>query len=109
MINETEARAAVGSSAWFNGNPPKDGTPIVAVGRVISRGECSTTVDSFVALIRWGQCRSGHVGWLFDRIGMTVARTPDDEVVVDWWLPMPHTVQTEPQPPTAYVADGEKP
>lgn len=84
-----EDGADVGCSAWLDGNPPKDGTPIVAIGRIIWRDEYSTSVDSFVAAIRWLKDQSGYECWHFDRDGMTVARTLDDEVMVDWWLPMP--------------------
>ena len=89
--------AAVACSAWLDGNPLKDGTPIVAIGRVIWRDEYSTSVDSFVALIRWEKDQSGYECWHFDRDGMTVARTLDDEVMVDWWLPLPSNDPAEPR------------
>ena len=94
-ITEQNPASGVGWSAWLDGDPPKDGTPIVAIGRVIWRDEYSTSVDSFVALIRWEKDRSGYEGWHFDRDGMTVARTLDDEVMVDWWLPLPSNDQSE--------------
>lgn len=68
---ETPRPAPVRCSAWLDGNPPKDGTPIVAIGRVIWRDEYSTLVDSFVAHIRWEKDQSGYEGWHFDRDGMT--------------------------------------
>jgi len=74
---------------WQEVNPPKDGTAIVAVGRVIWSDEFSTTADSFVAAIRWEKDQSGYEGWHFERDGMTVARTLDDEVLVDWWALLP--------------------
>lgn len=86
---QTETPRPVRCSAWLGGNAPKDGTPIVAIGRVIWHDEYSTSVDSFVAVIRWLKDQSGYEGWHFDRDGMTVARTLDDEVMVDWWLPLP--------------------
>ena len=86
---KTQEAAAVGWNRWLDGNPPKDGTPIAAIGRVIWSDEYSTSVDSFVALIRWEKDQSGYEGWHFDKDGMTVIRTLDDEVMVDWWLPLP--------------------
>lgn len=87
-MNQQALRLAIGAAAWLTADPPKDGTTIVAIGRVISRGVCSTSVDRFVAAIRWLKDQSGHEGWHFDREGSTVSRL-DDEVIVDWWLPMP--------------------
>lgn len=38
---------------WNTTEPPKDGSVIVAVGRVIVTDEISTSVDAFVADVRW--------------------------------------------------------
>jgi hypothetical protein len=95
--NQTASAPAVASSVWLDGNTAlKDGTSIVAIGRVIWCDEYSTAVDGFVAAIRWIKDQSGYEGWHFDRDGMTVARTLDDEVMVDWWLPMPSNARSEP-------------
>jgi len=81
--------AALSSSAWLDGSTaPKDGTEIVAIGPVIYQDEFSTAVDSFVAAIRWVDVPGKYEGW-HDRNGLAVARMLDDEVRVDYWLPMP--------------------
>ena len=46
-------------------------------------------MDSFVAAVRWIKDQSNYEGWHYDRDGMTVARTLDDEVKVDWWAHFP--------------------
>lgn len=74
---------------WNTNEPPKDGTTIIVVGRVIWSDEFSTCVDSFVAAVRWIKDQSNYEGWHYDRDGMTVARTLDDEVKVDWWAHFP--------------------
>jgi len=73
---------------WQTNEPPKDGTVIVAVGRVVW-SEFSTSVDRFVAAIRWEKDSSGYEGWHYSRDGLTVAREPGDEVKVDWWANFP--------------------
>jgi hypothetical protein len=77
------------STCWNTNDPPKDGTAIIVVGRVIFGDELSTVVDSFVAAVRWTKEGSGFEGWHFDRDGMSVARTLEDEVKVDWWAAYP--------------------
>lgn len=92
---------------WSQYEPPKDGRFIVAIGRVIYRASlaeeddgvleadavgCCTCVDSFVALIHWsGEGRGA--GWHYPARGpspgLSVARTLDDEVVIDFWLEDP--------------------
>ena len=74
---------------WLDGSTaPKDGTEIVAVGRVIWSDECTTTVDSFVEAIHWLNDPTGHEGW-HDRNGISLDRMMDDDVRVDYWMPMP--------------------
>ena len=74
---------------WQTNEPPKDGTVIVAVGRVIWSDEFSTSVDQFVAAIRWEKDSSGYEGWHYNRDGMVLATTLQDEVKVDWWANFP--------------------
>jgi hypothetical protein len=74
---------------WNTTEPPKDGSTIVAVGRVIFSDEFSTTCESFVASVRWIKDQSNYEGWHFAKDGITVAQTLEDEVKIDWWLPYP--------------------
>jgi hypothetical protein len=77
----------VGSSGWLDGSTaPKDGSYIVAVGRVIYSDDFTTCVDSFVAKITWRA--EPNEGWHYDN-NMSVANMLGDEVRVDYWLPMP--------------------
>lgn len=80
------------SPLWNTSEPPKDGTTIIVVGRVIWSDDISTCVDSFVAAVRWIKDSSNYEGWHYDRDGMTVARTLDDEVKIDWWAHFPKEV-----------------
>lgn len=81
--------AAEWQTKWNKTEPPKDGSVIVAVGRVIVTDEISTFVESFVAAVRWEKDQSGYEGWHYNRDGMTVARALDDEVKIDWWTEYP--------------------
>jgi hypothetical protein len=83
------AEVAVISSPWLDGSTaPKDGTEIVAIGRVIYNDECTTTAERFVAAVRWVDEPWRSVGWHIKN-GLAIAQTLDDEVIVDYWLPMP--------------------
>ena len=75
--------------SWKTNNPPKDGTTIVAIGRVISRDEFSTCVEPFVKAVRWEKDSSGYEGWHLADDGMVLACSLDDKVVIDYWNPMP--------------------
>lgn len=79
--------AALSSSAWLDGSSaPKDGTPIVAVGKVVYSDDCCTVADPFVLKVHWRTEPSE--GWHTDD-GLSVARMVGDEVIIHYWLPMP--------------------
>jgi hypothetical protein len=74
-------------SEWNKDAAPLDGTAIVAVGRVIWEDEFSTSCESFVAEVRWtNPC--GQAGWHHTN-GLAVARTLEDVVIIDYWMPYP--------------------
>lgn len=76
--------------AWMETEPPKDGTPICAIGRLIYRDDDGlTTVDPFFASILWEKDSSNYDGWHFHSNGMCVAQTLEDEVFIDHWFPIP--------------------
>ena len=77
------------SPHWSASEPPKDGTAIVAIGRVILTDGISTIVEHFVSAIRWEKDPSGYEGWHYKRDGMTVARDMYDVVKVNWWSHFP--------------------
>lgn len=77
------------TTVWNTTPPPQDGTVIVAIGRVIYSDEFSTSVDPFVAALVWEMDNSRYEGWHTQKDRMSVARTLDDEVKIDWWLPFP--------------------
>jgi hypothetical protein len=89
-ITPEALNAPTQTGPWNTNEPPKDGTAIVVIGRVISRDEFSTCVDSFVAAVRWVKDESEYEGWHFAHSGMVVARTLEDEVKVDWWAHFPN-------------------
>ena len=77
-------------SGWRKGDTaPRDGVAVVAIGRVIWDDSVSVSVDGFTAAIRWLKGSSGYEGWYWDKDGLTVAQCPSDEVMIDWWMPMP--------------------
>lgn len=71
--------------------PPK-GRPIVAVGRIISADEFSTSVAPFCAVVIWEKGNSFE-GWFYFfteyQTRLSVARQLDDEVKIDYWADMP--------------------
>jgi len=73
---------------WRKDEPPK-GRAIVAVGRIIQHDEISTYADPLVAAIVWMKDDSGYEGWHYCHSVLTVARTLDDEVMVDYWNEIP--------------------
>lgn len=90
---------AVASSAWLDGkSAPKDGTLIVAVGRVIYGDDISTSVAPFCTAIRWTKEEGQYEGW-HTRENMSIAQMLADEVIIDYWLPYPSNDQAHRQPP----------
>jgi len=88
VATAADERRAI-NRVWSTFEPPKDGSFIVAVGRVISSDECFTSVDPFVAAVYWEKDSSGYEGWHFRDTGMVVACSLDDEVKIDYWNPYP--------------------
>ncbi len=84
-------RAEVDRKLWATCEPLKDGSPIVAIGRVIMHDSQDgwTCVDPFVAAVRWEKDASGYEGWHFIRDGMVLASSLEDEVRIDFWNPYP--------------------
>jgi hypothetical protein len=74
--------------AWQTSEPPKDGTVIVVFGRVIwSDGVC-TEVEPLFGQMRWSENLGESKGWHYLN-GISVARTLEDEVLIDYWLEAP--------------------
>lgn len=82
-------------SAWHTTPAPKDGTVIVAVGRVIGcePDDSGGSVTAFSGAVRWQEIartkNGGHWFWADESDGLVVARDTRDQVVIDWWLPHP--------------------
>lgn len=78
-------------NTWKSECPPKDGTPIVVVGRVIFSDGLLTSVDPLCSQIFWSKPESGYEGWCF-HLGagqLAVASQLNDEVVIDHWIELP--------------------
>jgi len=76
-------------AGWKTTEPPKDGSTIVAIGRVIITEDICTSVDAFLGEISWLKDKSGYTGWHFRETGMTIARALDDKVMIDLWIETP--------------------
>jgi len=92
--NETSREELIikqGLPTWNTENPPKDGSPIVVVGRVIYADEFSTTVQSFSGAVTWRKTESDFEGWMwyFGEYPTAVQQTLEDEVKIDFWMPFP--------------------
>lgn len=79
------------TAPWRTDEPPQDGTPIVAIGKVMYDDEGCTVAQPFVAAITWGSTRFQDIktGWHFWQDGMSVPSTTEDKVIIHQWLPMP--------------------
>lgn len=72
---------------WRNDEPPRDGTVIVALGRVLWQAELVRVSEPFTAAVRW---QAGDFPcWTYADSKMAVACTPEDVVSIDWWAPLP--------------------
>ena len=87
LFGETVAVCG-GNPGWKSSEPPK-GETIIAIGRVILTDDFCTSVESFLAEIIWEKDQSGYEGWHYTRSGMTVARYPEDEIKIDFWIEPP--------------------
>lgn len=68
---------------------PQDGTPIVAIGRVLGEDDFSCYSDPFYGFVRWEKDGSGYEGWHFISNGMVVSSDIEAEVKIDFWNPLP--------------------
>lgn len=74
---------------WLETEPPKDGTPICAIGQLIYTDDCLTTSESFFANVVWVRDVSGFEGWHFYSNGMCVAQTLEDKIRINYWFKIP--------------------
>lgn len=102
------------NTPWKTENAPQDGTIIIAMGRVIYEfglheddlddspiGACS---EPFLAQVRWTANEGESAGWHF-LDGLSVARTLEDKVMVDFWIEPPAAVErTSPHPSPHFAA-----
>lgn len=79
------------AAPWRTDAPPQDGTPIVAIGKVMYSDEFSTVAAPFVAALTWGSAPFQDIktGWHYWQNGMSLPSTLEDEVIIHYWLPMP--------------------
>lgn len=80
------------ATPWNTTTAAKDGSRIVAIGRTIYSDGALTTVDPFCAVIAWQKTESGFEGWMLDS-GLSLVRSLDEEVYVDFWLEYPTAEQ----------------
>jgi hypothetical protein len=84
------------TNTWKTENPPKDGSPIIAIGSVISTHAWGGTSVPFLHAIVWkvqgdfkGWCHCSYPGLGSPCDGLTVAESPDDMVTIYLWLECP--------------------
>lgn len=74
---------------WSESEPPKDGTPIVAVGSIASfHADGGCDVRPFVGSISWKPWGDGFGCWL-GLDGLSFEWTTGETLSVHWWAPMP--------------------
>ena len=72
---------------WNTTNPPLDGSPIVAVGRVLWEDDFSAGVQPFAHALFWNAEAKLWCYWHGDQMSLQTALK--DVVKIDWWLPLP--------------------
>ena len=80
----------VGES-WKTCEPPKDGTAIVAKGRIIIEDDLGCSVQPYLGEIFWKKTESGFEGWMYQSESwpLSVTCSPDEKFVIDWWIELP--------------------
>ena len=71
---------------WRNDEPPKDGTPIVAVGNIVSTDGVLTWVEPFCYVLRW---KAEAKCWVHPGSELGIRRMSNDAVVIHFWSPVP--------------------
>ena len=87
IANDIAASMAAG---WKTAEPPKDGTAIIAKGRIIAEDEFSSSSAPYLGEIRWLKTESGFEGWVYGGSQpLSVTCSPDETFVIDWWIEPP--------------------
>jgi hypothetical protein len=71
---------------WKTTEPPTDGTPIVAIGRVTVTTENGINTEGFCSFMRWDNRR---MAWLFTEDLMSRVWMVEDRVKIDHWTNVP--------------------
>ena len=75
---------------WRVTEPPKDGTTIIAKGRIIAEDEFGGCVTPYLGEIRWQKCESGFEGWVYGGSQpLSITCSPDETFKIDWWIEPP--------------------
>lgn len=81
---------------WKTENPPKDGSPIVAIGCVVSAHEKGGNLAPFLLTVHWkavgdfkGWCHRPYGEGCSPDNGLAIVDSPDDEVWIDFWIELP--------------------
>ena len=75
---------------WRVTEPPKDGSYIIAKGRIIAEDEFGCSITPYLGEIRWQKCDSGFEGWVYGGTQpLSVTCAPDERFVIDWWIKPP--------------------
>lgn len=73
---------------WKKENPPKDGSPIVAIGRIMNGGRNWTSITPFCAIVQYHKHEESE-GWRYGN-GMSVIDDPNEAVEIDLWTELPN-------------------
>ena len=65
--------------------PPKDGTPIFAIGEMVCEKDMAGRLERFTKVIRWDKELSG---WVSGDDGLLLSNFSCDHVVIAWFIPM---------------------
>jgi hypothetical protein len=74
---------------WNVGEPPKNGTVIVAIGHVACHDAESGWTEPFALPVKWVKADSGFEGWLHAETDLSVQQHVGDEVHIHHWMPLP--------------------
>ena len=78
---------------WKTTEPPKDGTHIIAVGRIIVEDDLGCSVQPYLGEIFWKESPS-FTGYMYQSESwpLSVTCSPDETLVVDWWIESPKSI-----------------
>ena len=77
-------------TGWKTTEPPKDGTRIIAIGRILWHDDFSDGSNPYLGEVFWSESES-FTGWMYQSESwpLSVTCSPDEKFIIDWWIESP--------------------